>query len=156
MTLGAGTSAAGVSDAGTGDVDQALAPVKGLLLDPYNGVQRDARNLDPYTKQYLLNANGSTQGMPSIAQMVQLRLCTIKGSSAVATLGIALPADTITSQTKAQVTDSVTQALKDMTDAKYIVLVSVDVSIVGTTQERVVVKWRDLTQTLTGTQTSTV
>lgn len=145
MSLGAGFSAAGFAPAGTGDVDLAPVPTSNLLIDAVTGVQKNARKLDPYSRQYVLDATGAIQGMSGIQQMVLLRLQTVRGSSALPNFGKAASPKLVTANTLRQIQSDVTQALSDMVLQKLIVIGDITTQQVSPTAIDCYVRWTDLT-----------
>jgi hypothetical protein len=141
--LGAGFSAAGFCPAGFGDIVTAPAPATDNLIDE-NGVQRNARAIDPITGNYILRSTGRAQGVSRSKQLVLIRLRTVLNSSAIKGLGLRdTGADrnvVIDRRTKANITD----ALQDLVDAGTIALLNVSVNPELPWRERIKVVWRDL------------
>jgi phage gp46-like protein len=86
-TLGMGYCPLGFSLFGYGSPSTA-PPVLGRTLElTVNGPSGDARKIDPYTRDYDVDANGLVQGQSAIAQQVFLAILTTLGSSINPTLG---------------------------------------------------------------------
>lgn len=144
MSLGAGFSAAGTSPAGTGDVDQATIPSGNLFVDA-NGVRQPCRKIDPATRQYVLNDDGSSSGMPSSLQLVQLRIQTLRDSSALPGFGKRATGSVVNERTAPRVKVDVQDALSDLVTSGIIRIISVKVERANPTRIYGVVRWDDLT-----------
>lgn len=88
MPIGLGFAPLGSSLFGYGSIDEAVVPSKLFYVDPLTGQQANARAIDGRTRDYVFNADGSSAGMRGVYQLVQLTAQTVKGSSAVASLGL--------------------------------------------------------------------
>lgn len=86
-TLGMGFCKLGFSLFGYGSPATAV-PVLGrtLELSP-NSSSGDARQIDPYTRDYIIDANGLVQGQSAVAQQVFLAIMTTIGTSVNQNLG---------------------------------------------------------------------
>lgn len=146
MPLGVGLAPAGVSVAGFGQVDAAPVPPKTLLVDTYNGQQDNARRIDPYTKGYVMDAQGRIAGMNGVQQLVYLAVATVRNSSALNNFGN--PAGSVRkigTNVVSQLQDAYRLALKDLTDRKLISIDDITVTSPKLGAEMVNVRWRDLT-----------
>lgn len=143
MSSGAGFSAAGTSPAGTGDVDFATVPSGNLFVDAY-GVRQSCRLIDPASRQYVLNSDGSSSGMASAAQLVQLRIQTLRDSSALPGFGKRDTGGKVSERTARQVEIDVQESLSDLVVGGIIRLVKVSVERAGASRIFGLVKWVDL------------
>ncbi len=143
MSLGAGFSAAGTSPAGTGDVDFATVPSGNLFVDA-NGVRQACRLIDPASRQYVLNSDGSSSGMASAAQLVQLRIQTLRDSSALPGFGKRNTGGKVNERTARQVKTDVEECLSDLVVGGVIRLVEVTIERAGASRIFGLVKWVDL------------
>ena len=149
MPQGAGIQGAGIGPAGINTPDPVPAPGTALFPDPITGIGQSGRYIHPITKQYTFNADGRTQGYATVQQLVVLALRTVRGSSAIPTLGQSFTSVTEKGPNyQRQVATAVQQALGDLIKAKMIRLVSVSVDIPPSNQDGTIatVLWRDLTQ----------
>lgn len=147
MPRGAGQAPAGVSPAGFGAPDVAPSAVAGaLLVDAYDGTPREARKIDQRSRQYVFDANGRVQGMRGVYQLVQLRLLTVRNSSALKDFGLSLTSvQVIGANHQRQVEDIFNVALKDLLDARLIAIVAVKIDRFSPTGDYITLQWRDLT-----------
>ncbi len=88
MSLGAGLCPAGTSSAGFGVPDSGTVPNNALLPDPVTGLPQTGRNVNTATGSYTFTADGRTQGMATVPQLVQLAIKTARGSSALGPFGL--------------------------------------------------------------------
>jgi len=150
---GAGIQPAGRSPAGVGTPAQAPFVAGVPLRDPNaqgNGAASLAgRLIDPFTRQYVIDAGGRSLGMSETRQLVQLACQTTRGSSAVKELGNDMfTVDRITDSFAQRVQAVYRNALADLVNRKLIAIVSIDVTanVNGSpTRAFVLLKWRDLT-----------
>lgn len=89
MAAGAGNSAAGLSVAGFGDLDQAGIVTSDFLPNPQTGNVMDAPLITGGNNAFDLNYTsiGVLQGMSSVDQQVLLAVGTVKGTAIVPTVG---------------------------------------------------------------------
>lgn len=149
MPTGIGFAPAGVSLVGFGLTDTAPVPPKTILVDPYTGQQDAARRIDPYSGQYVIDAQGRIAGMNANQQAVMLAVKTVRNSSALANFGN--PANTIQrigATVQKDLTDAYRLALKDLVDQKRIAILDVTVQSPKPGAEYVLVRWRDLSSGL--------
>jgi hypothetical protein len=145
---GAGLSQFGTSYAGYGTPTTTNPVNKTILIGNY-GIAGQTRFINPITGDYEFNANGRIIGGNGIQQLVYLALVTVRGSSAMLTLGQSFTnIQVIGSNYITFVKGEVNKALKDLIDQKKIELVDVTVDTSNTTS-RIRIKWRDLA---TGTE----
>jgi len=143
VSLGAGFSSAGGSPAGTGDVDQGTIPSGNLFVDA-NGVRQNARAISPVTRQYVFNDDGSISGMASSLQLVQLRVQTVRDSSALPGFGKRASGGVVTDQTPRRVQNELEEALADIVASGIIAIVSITVSRATPTRIYGILLWRDI------------
>jgi hypothetical protein len=143
MSIGAGFAAAGECPAGTGDVDQGSIPSGNLFVDA-SGVRQPARAINPTTRQYVLNSDGSMSGMPGSLQLVQLRIQTLRDSSALPGFGKRAVGGVVTDQTPRRLQADVEECLADLVASGIITIVSIDVQRSAKSQVYGVVTWRDV------------
>jgi hypothetical protein len=79
---------AGTSSAGYGVPDSSTAPINALLPDPLTGLPQTGRNINTTTGSYTFTADGRTQGMSTVQQLVQLAVRTAWRSSALGAFGL--------------------------------------------------------------------
>ena len=149
MTVGAGFSASGFSPAGTGDVDQPAVPTGNLLKDA-KGASQNARQIDPATRQYVVDSTGALAGMNGVSQMVLLRLMTLKNSSTIPGFGKNAPPKDMGSNITQRISADVRDALNDMVAARLILINAISVLTSTSTQVTTYVKWTDLTDATNG------
>lgn len=148
MPVGAGFSSVGVSIAGYGGVDAGPVQQQTILIDATDGSNQNARKVDPYTGQYVLDQYGRVQGMSGIQQMVMMRAGTLLDSSAVTDLGLAPPPPTAIPGIEMTLKNQLTAAMKDLVDQKLIEITRVEVfKAPGSTVVQRFMFWRDLTVT---------
>lgn len=145
LFYGAGSSYAGVSDAGYGDVDLAPIPPRDLLKDPFGPGNLNARRIDPTTRDYSISANGSITGMTSAQQMVELAFTSEQGSTAVLDIGNRLKTiKVISDDFVAQVNQIISSALSKAVNQGFISVDGIEVTRVGTTGASIRTRWTDL------------
>ena len=93
----------------------------------------------------MLDKTGAVSGMSGTQQMVQLRLQTVRGSSALANFGKASTPTVVSANTLRQMRADITVALNDMVISKMIVVNSISLSQVQPWQINGFVLWTDLT-----------
>lgn len=145
MPLGAGFCPAGFSLAGFGSPDLASAPVQSILIDSATGTPQNARKIDPALRQYVLDSRGRPDGMNSLRQKVILAIKTTRNSSAVRNFGRRAPADAIGRTFKKDRENNIREALRDLTDARLLEILSFDVDLFKPTGAYELLRWRDLT-----------
>lgn len=133
MSGGFGFSRMGFAPFGTGDIITAPAPSSENLLDA-KGVQQSARAIDAATGQYILNADGSFQGMPHVEQLV---LLAIRAMPPIGGDAGPLANNRILKQLQVTLADLVSQGL--------IAILGLGAVAVTPTQVRAGLRWRDLT-----------
>lgn len=87
MPLGTGVSPAGAAAAGYGVPDAASVPNNAILPAAITGFPQTGRYLNPQTGDYQFTSDGRLMGMDTVPQLVTIALKTIRGSSAIPTLG---------------------------------------------------------------------
>jgi phage gp46-like protein len=129
--LGMGFCGLGLSLFGYGTPAMAVPFMGRTLEKTVNGASGDARQIDPYSRDYVMDANGLLQGQSAIAQQVFLAIVTTLGTSVNPSLGNNLGniktwnPNTIQSQ----VTSYVQQALSNLIKSGAISLVNVVASL---------------------------
>lgn len=118
------------------------------------GAQGTAPEIDPVTRDYVVDSYGHTRGYSTIQQQVYLALFTIKGSAADFNFGLDTSTlDKRTSNTAKRADTAVRAALKRLVDKRAIAIVSVDLKTLSPTSVRLEVNWRDTaTDTLNTTR----
>ena len=128
MPIGAGLAPAGSAAAGYGVPDSAHVPNNAVLPLPINGLPQTGRAINPQTKSYTFTADGRIVGAPTVQQLVQLALITVRGSSCVATLGNTVSQIQEKGTSYAQlVTSAITDALADLIKDKQVQIASITV-----------------------------
>lgn len=129
--LGMGFAPLGLSLFGFG-APATAGQASGYVLETSpNGASGDARMIDPYTRDYILDSNGLVQGQSAIAQQVFLAIITTLGSAANPTVGSQfsnMKTFSITTY-QGQVKGIVQSALAYLIQSGQISLVSVQASI---------------------------
>lgn len=109
-----------------------LTPAIGNTLEQsVNGVSKDARFIDPYVRDYVIDSNGLVQGQSAIAQQVFLAIMTTMGTAVNPSVGSQFSkVKTFNVNTyKSQMTKIVQQALAQLIKSGVISLVSVDAQL---------------------------
>lgn len=113
---------------------------------------QDGRQIDAAKRDYVIDGNGRAYGMSRVAQLVQLALMTLRGSSVVETLGIDAPGALITPDLASRMQNDVYVALADLIQQQLISVESVDVDATARPVTRQVA-WIDLTTGIEHTDT---
>ncbi len=145
MPVGCGMCSVGLSVSGYGSVDAATAPTQTILIDANSGLAQNARKIDAVKGQYVYDTLGRVQGMPGVQQLVLMRIATLLDSSAVKGLGLAAPSGVVGANVVRRLTEELSQALKDLVNAKIIQIVDVRVEKAPNSSVRRYLVWRDLT-----------
>lgn len=74
MPIGAGAFPAGAYGAGFGVFETAPATPTSPLPDPSTGLSLTGRFINQQTKDYVMQADGRLQGMPTVAQLVLIAI----------------------------------------------------------------------------------
>jgi hypothetical protein len=136
---------------GPNPLTSALTVQRSTTLKQRDGSPGQARLIDPDTRDYAFDEDGRTIGMSGVRQRVYLALATVRGSSAVASLGQGYTSiQRIGDNTTAQIENEINLALADLIADGSITLLSISIRRDTTITSRlsIVVQWRDnLTQT---------
>lgn len=118
---GFGIQPAGTSSAGFGSIEP-INPNSGRALnDPKKVGSYGSRRIDPFTRDYVLNNDGRVDGMPNVAQLVQLAITTEFNTSAVRGMGNNLKKiDRVTANFEQVVLTTLTSALKRLVDLRLV------------------------------------
>lgn len=135
----------GLSLFGFGSVDTTPAPLRGVLVDANDGIVKEARKIDAFTKRLVFDSSGRVQGMRGVYQLVQLRVQTLRNSSAIPNFGLTAASGVIGANVQRQVDSAIRLAMQDIVDQRLISIVSVDIDRFSTSGEYVTFKWIDLT-----------
>jgi len=120
-------------------------PTPATPLKDLNGKLQSARQINPVTKDFVLNPDGTFAGASAVQTAVYLALFTTLNSSAVFGLGNALKSiKIITRNIQNQVTNVIQNALASLVAQGLVNLVSCDVQNNGSGQVSVNVHWQDL------------
>lgn len=112
---GAGVQSAGTSSAGYGSSASATPLGGAFLRDTQNGKSLGARQINPATKDYVVDTHGRTLGRNYVQAAVQISIHTTRGSSADTTLGNRLATlDRITPNFERAVLAILTDAVKPL------------------------------------------
>lgn len=114
-----------------------------VLADDLGAVQ-GARYINPRTRQYEFDANGRYKGMPNVRQLMLLAFLTVKGSSAVPTLGIEEPSGVIGRNFVERRRESIRQAVAPHVRARLVEILSIDIDVTNR-PVFTLVRWKDLT-----------
>lgn len=144
---GLGTAPAGSSYAGFG-LPATTTPPTSIPFQKADGTQGTSRAIDAATRDYVLDlTTGRVLGMDAVQQLVLLALTTVKGSSAVASLGQEISTiRTITDSTTALITLRVSEALASLIAQRKVSLDSVSVERTQDSRIEIEVRWTDLTK----------
>ena len=146
---GVGLQPAGLSPGGVGTPSTAQANAGVPLRDAINSGSLAGRLIDPYTRQYVFDANGRSLGMSETRQLVHLAVTMSRGKSAVKDLGNEMSSIDKITETFVQRVQSVYQnALADLVARRLISIVAIEVTpnVNGSpTRAFVLLKWTDLT-----------
>jgi phage gp46-like protein len=125
--LGMGFCPMGFSIFGFGSPATAGTETGNLLQQSNNSPSADARLIDPYTRDYVIDADGVVTGQSSVAQQVFLAIMTTLGSSVEANLGSQFSRLKTFDQStfQAKITNIVQQALSSLIKSGTIRLLSV-------------------------------
>jgi hypothetical protein len=154
--IGAGLSPAGSAAAGYGVPDVGTQLPSAILPDVRTGGFQTGRLINPVTKDYVMQANGTLQGFDTVPQLVQLALSTQLGSSALLDLGIDLANATEKgSDFQRQMATLVANALSPLIGQKLVRLDAVIVQEPPSNPDAgiAIVKWFDLTTETQNTST---
>lgn len=116
----------------------------GKVLDDGDGSQQGSRFIDARARDYVMNDDGRLQGMMNLRHLVLHTLLTVRGTSAVPTLGLDEPSGIIGANFEREREAAVRLALSDLVKRKLIEIVSVKTD----RKNRPVytrVLWRDVT-----------
>ena len=143
VTLGLGACPAGSSLLGFGT--PATTPSRqARILVRDDGSTGSVVRIDPSSGDYVLDDHGNKLGDSAARQKVQLALRTMRGSSAVDTMGIEAPGGIIRDDTEDRNRLAVVAALKAMLDAGEIELIDVITTRIGGPAVEIEVRWREL------------
>ena len=148
--LGAGLCRAGTSKAGYGDPTQVSARRRTIWKDE-NNTQGQVRLIDTATGDYKFSSDGLIVGGNGIEQMVYLALVTVKGTSAVRSLGQNFSnIRTLRDNVQSEIQEEVRLALDNLVEQKKISIenVFVDKFPDNPSRIRILIQWKDLTANL--------
>jgi hypothetical protein len=145
MPLGVGAGGVGVVVVGYGGVDAAPVQQQTILIESTTGIPQNARKIDPFTGQYVYDADDRVEGMNGVQQLVLLRVNTLLKSSAVRGLGMPAPSGVIGSNIVLRLEQEIRRAMKDLTDTNQIEIIKVVVEKIGPNKIGRFFLWRDLT-----------
>lgn len=140
--LGAGVCAFGVSFNGLGE-SAIIQANKAKIFIKEDGTQGDIAKIDITTGDYKLDDYGNKVGDDLVNHLVYLALFTQRGSSIVEDLGLDLQQTVITNTTQTQVENAVQEALQDLIDRDYILLLSTIVDI-DYDRVNIIINYKDL------------
>lgn len=116
------------------------------LTHPDTGEQTGSRQIDPATKDYVLDDYGRIAGMSNVHQLVLLAVSTKKGSAAMRQLGHELMSIQRISANFARRADSeLRRAVQHLVNRGLVEVVGTSVDIVRPGVARARLMWRDLT-----------
>lgn len=150
---GAGTQKAGTSSAGFGVSESATAPGGAFLRDTRTGKSFGARQIDPRTRDYVIDEHGRALGMNAVQHAVQMSIHTERGSAAVQSMGQRLRTlDRITPNFERRMLTVLTEAVQPLVDQGLIEVLGFSHFVAGNNAnglQRGAVfgrfRWRDLT-----------
>jgi hypothetical protein len=123
---GFGVQPAGTSSAGWGTPGLADPPCGDILRDPATGERRGSRRIDPRTRDYAMDACGRILGEREVPHLVRMAVQTLKGSSAMRTLGLSTTGmSRITGDFQRRLLGAVTNAVEHLVTAKLIEVIGV-------------------------------
>jgi hypothetical protein len=145
---GAGLCPAGHAPAGYGTVATGVAPSPGPLPDPATGIALTGRYVNASTGSYQFTSDGRVQGMTTVHQMVVLAAKTLRGSSAVKSMGIDFSRCQVQDSGFQQaVTAAVSQAFSTLIRRNLVRVLGVEFPTTPDNPDAAMplVRWRDLT-----------
>lgn len=126
MPIGIGAQPAGSSGAGYGVASSAI-PLKGRITPNDIGRSTGARFIDARKGDYVINEDGRCIGMTPGQQAVYLAAKTVRGTSAVKSMGQTLSEiEVITENAKSAVEQKLNEALQPAVDGGLITIVDFD------------------------------
>lgn len=146
--LGAGLGPAGFFAFGFSTNDAAATPAGAVFPDPATSASLTGRYIDASRGTYTFTADGRTQGSSTVWQMMVLALKTVRGTSAVKSMGIDLSRARVQGPSfQTQVVDAVRAACANMIRQKLVVILGVDFNTTVDNPDAAspTVRWRDLT-----------
>jgi hypothetical protein len=157
---GAGIQAAGTTSAGFGTPSTATVPEGAFLRDTKTGRSLGARQIDPNTRDYVLDTNGRILGVNYVRHVVQMSVHTERGSSAVQEMGHRLRTiQRITPNIEQQILTTLTEAVQSLINQGLIEVIGFTHFVAGdgvNGLNRGAVygrfQWRDLTTNLEHTE----
>ncbi len=123
---GFGHQPAGSSPAGWGTPALADAPCGDILRDPATGRRTGSRRINPLTRDYEMDGCGRILGDHEVRHLVQMAVHTLKGSSAMRTLGLQTTGmSRITGDFERRLLGAVTNAVEHLVSAGLIEVIGV-------------------------------
>lgn len=114
---GAGTQKAGTSSAGFGTPAEATPLGGAFLRDTRTGSSFGVRQVDPNTRDYVIDTNGRLLGVNYVRHVVQMSVHTERGSAAVQSMGQRLRTiERITPNFEQRVLSILTEAVQPLID----------------------------------------
>jgi hypothetical protein len=142
---GFGSQPFGTGPYGLGTPATATSIGGSILRDTTTGESLGSRQIDPLTKDYVLDDNGRLLGMSDVKQLVLIAVSTTKGSSAMRELGHELRSiDRITANFAARVRNTLLAAVQHIVDRRLIEVLDVVVELVRPGVAKVRLRWRDV------------
>ncbi len=151
--MGAGTSPAGLTQAGFPDLITGIDPTdQNLFFDRSTNSTGTANKLNLSTLDYELDSNGRPYGTSSKSAKVLIALLTEKGSAADINFGMTKPPALINDQTLPIVEQYAREALDFMVRSKEIIISEITAESAGNGRILLTVSWID-NSTFVGTTT---
>lgn len=150
---GMGLQPMGTSSSGFGTSDEAPAEAGAFLRDTKTGNSFGVRQIDPNTRDYVIDANGRTLGLSYVKHAVQMSVHTRRGSAVVQSMGHRLGTlDRITPNFEKRVLAVLTEAVQPLIDLGYIEVIGFSSFVAGDYKNGLPrgavygrFQWRDLT-----------
>jgi hypothetical protein len=142
---GFGSQPLGSTPYGLGTPASAPIPGGAVLRNPATNASTGSRRIDPKTGDYVLDDSGRILGMSDTQQLVFMAVLTVRGSSAMATLGHRLDdIETMGSSFEREVEATYQEALADLVARRLIEIVAIDVRRLHPGAAYIKVRWRDV------------
>jgi hypothetical protein len=145
MSTGAGYAGVGSSRVGFGTPTMINSSTAKVYIKA-DGTQGNCAMIDPLTGDYVLDDYGNSVGDDSVNQMVYLAFKTLFNSSAVDGFGLDIDVtnSVINDNTNLKVKLAVMKAVKHLTSARVISIVSVTTQRITSTGLQVLIQWMNL------------
>jgi hypothetical protein len=150
---GIGTSPLGTGPYGYGQPPAIPSQAGPIFRDAARGLVGSCRQIDPGTRQYVIDADGRVAGGQTVPQLVYLAYATVKGSAILSDMGESFSdVKIIGDDFDAQMTALAKAPVQALIDQGLLEIVAITIDRIGSCGASIQVRWRDLT---TGLEDST-